>query len=208
MKKIALLISTFILVITVAGCSSSEENHKKDSETENKHTENNESHNHKIPEHIFDKTMSNKTISEATMKKDIKTYLDSSRKLSDATEPYEDKLDSDEKLSEKQQKNYDKVLNLRIQNDANFAKYIKNNKLPNKEYEQYSKKISQYITTSNDMDNKARSMSKKAEEKLDEDDLKEFKNIYKNIDIVNGREQDKIEKFLKKKNIETIAFDK
>ncbi|WP_154837042.1 NDxxF motif lipoprotein [Staphylococcus sp. Marseille-Q1834] len=208
MKKIALLISTFILVITVAGCSSSEENHKKDSETENKHTENNESHNHKIPEHIFDKTMSNKTISEATMKKDIKTYLDSSRKLSDATEPYEDKLDSDKKLSEKQQKNYDKVLNLRVQNDANFAKYIKNNKLPNKEYEKYSKKISQYITTSNDMDNKARSMSKKAEEKLDEDDLKEFKNIYKNIDIVNGREQDKIEKFLKKKNIETIAFDK
>lgn len=208
MKKIALLISTFILVITVAGCSSSKENHKKDSDTENKNTESNARHNHKIPEHIFDKTTTNQTISEATMKKDIKTYLDSERKLSDATEPYEDKLDSDEKLSEEQQKKYDKVLNLRIQNDINFAKYIKNNKLPNKEYEKYSKKISQYITASNDMDNQARSVTKKAKEKLDKDDLKEFKDIYKNIDIVNGREQDKIEKFLKKKNIETIAFDK
>ncbi|MCJ1661197.1 hypothetical protein MT341_01020 [Staphylococcus sp. NRL 18/288] len=51
-------------------------------------------------------------------------------------------------------------------------------------------------------------MSKKAEKQLDADDLKEIKNINKDKDIVNGREQDKIEKFLKKKNIETIAFDK
>ncbi|MCJ1655361.1 NDxxF motif lipoprotein [Staphylococcus sp. NRL 16/872] len=208
MKKIALLISTFILVITVAGCSSSEENHKKDSKTENKHTENNARHNHKIPKHIFDKTTTNQSISEDTMKKDIKTYLDSDRKLKDATEPFEDKLYSDEKLSEKQQKKYDKILNLQIQNDANFAKYIKKNKLPNKEYEKYGKKISQYIVGVNDTVNKVKNVSKKAEKQLDADDLKEIKNINKDKDIVNGREQDKIEKFLKKKNIETIAFDK
>ena len=44
---------------------------------------------------------------------------------------------------------------------------------------------------------------------LDEDaSLKDILDINKDKNIANGREQAKIEKFLKEKNIKTIAFDK
>lgn len=77
----------------------------KDTSNDNKQSQNSSKHNHKIPKHIFDKTTKNQKISESTIKKDIKTYLDTDRKLTDAREPYEDKLDSDEKLSKRKNKN-------------------------------------------------------------------------------------------------------
>ena len=43
---------------------------------------------------------------------------------------------------------------------------------------------------------------------LDEDaSLKDILDVNKDKNIANGREQAKIEKFLKEKNIQTIAFD-
>lgn len=202
MKKYLLVIPVIILTFTLVGCSSSsEEKNSKDTSNDNKQSQNSSKHNHKIPKHIFDKTTKNQKISESTIKKDIKTYLDTDRKLTDAREPYEDKLDSDEKLSKKKEQKFNHIVELQERNLKNFANYINNNQMPNKEYEQYTKKISNYMIAIYQTNQRALN--------LDEDaSLKDILDVNKDKNIANGREQAKIEKFLKEKNIQTIAFDK
>ena len=202
MKKYLLVIPVIILTFTLVGCSSSsEEKNSKDTSNDNKQSQNSSKHNHKIPKHIFDKTTKNQKISESTIKKDIKTYLDTDKKLTDAREPYEDKLDSDEKLSKKKEQKFNHIVDLQERNLKNFANYINNNQMPNKEYEQYTKKISNYMIAIYQTNQRALN--------LDEDaSLKDILDVNKDKNIANGREQAKIEKFLKEKNIQTIAFDK
>ena len=202
MKKYLLVIPVIILTFTLVGCSSSsEENDSKDTSNDNKQSQNSANHNYKIPKYIFDKTTKDQKISENTIKKDIKIYLDTDRKLTDAREPYEDKLDSDEKLSKKKEQKFNHIVDLQEQNLNNFAKYIKNNQMPNKEYEQYTKKISNYMIATYQTNQRVLN--------LDEDaSLKDILDVNKDKNIANGREQAKIEKFLKEKNIQTIAFDK
>ncbi|MCE5022493.1 NDxxF motif lipoprotein [Staphylococcus haemolyticus] len=202
MKKYLLVIPVIILTFTLVGCSSSsEEKNSKDTSNDNKQSQNSANHNYKIPKYIFDKTTKDQKISENTIKKDIKIYLDTDRKLTDAREPYEDKLDSDEKLSKKKEQKFNHIVDLQEQNLNNFAKYIKNNQMPNKEYEQYTKKISNYMIATYQTNQRALN--------LDEDaSLKDILDINKDKNIANGREQAKIENFLKEKNIKTIAFDK
>ncbi|UDI77228.1 NDxxF motif lipoprotein [Staphylococcus taiwanensis] len=202
MKKFILFISTLVLTLSLVGCSSSsDEKNSKDTSSDNKQSHNSANHNHKIPKHIFDKTTKDQKISESTIKKDIKTYLDTDRKLTDAREPYEDKLDSDEKLSKKKEQKFNHIVDLQERNLKNFANYIKNNQMPNKEYEQYTKKISNYMIATYQTNQRALN--------LDEDaSLKDILDVNKDKAIANGREQAKIEKFLKEKNIKTIAFDK
>ncbi len=73
--------------------------------------------------------------------------------------------------------------------------------MSNKEYEQYTKKISNYMIAIYQTNQRALN--------LDEDaSLKDILDVNKDKNIANGREQAKIEKFLKEKNIQTIAFDK
>lgn len=202
MKKYLLVIPVIILTFTLVGCSSSsEEKNSKDTSNDNKQSQNSSKHNHKIPKHIFDKTTKNQKISESTIKKDIKIYLDTDRKLTDAREPYEDKLDSDEKLSKKKEQKFNHIVDLQERNLKKFANYINNNQMPNKEYEQYTKKISNYMIAIYQTNQRALN--------LDEDaSLKDILDVNKDKNIANGREQAKIEKFLKEKNIQTIAFDK
>lgn len=202
MKKFILFISTLVLTLSLVGCSSlSDEKDSKDTSSDNKQSHNSAKHNHKITKHIFDKATKDQKISESTIKKDIKTYLDTDRKLTDAREPYEDKLDFDEKLSKKKEQKFNHIVDLQERNLKNFANYIKNNQMPNKEYEQYTKKISNYMIAIYQTNQRALN--------LDEDaSLKDILDVNKDKDIANGREQAKIEKFLKEKNIQTIAFNK
>ncbi|PTK63884.1 NDxxF motif lipoprotein, partial [Staphylococcus haemolyticus] len=111
MKKFILFISTLVLTLSLVGCSSSsEENDSKDTSNDNKQSQNSSKHNDKIPKHIFDKTTKDQKISESTIKKDIKTYLDTDRKLIDAREPYEEKLESGEKLSKKKEQKFNHIV--------------------------------------------------------------------------------------------------
>ncbi|MEB7366859.1 NDxxF motif lipoprotein [Staphylococcus borealis] len=202
MKKFILFISTLVLTLSLVGCSSSsDEKDSKDTSSDNKQSHNSSKHNHKIPKHIFEKTTKNQKISEGTIKKDIKTYLDTDRKLTDAREPYEDKLDSDEKLSKKKEQKFNHIVDLQERNLKNFANYIKINQMPNKEYEQYTKKISNYMIAIYQTNQRALNLDENAS-------LKDILDINKDKNFANGREQAKIEKFLKEKNIQTIAFDK
>ncbi|MDU5634438.1 MAG: NDxxF motif lipoprotein [Staphylococcus epidermidis] len=144
------------------------------------------------------------------MKKSIKLYLDKDEELSESSEYYEDKVDSEESLSQSEIKNLKHLNSLRQKNDMNFKNYIINNKLP-KDYKKGTERISKYISHSNryskNLEKKLDQIINKStkHEKVSTKDIGEIKNDSK---IVNGREQSKIEKFLQEKNIKTKAFKK
>ena len=141
----------------------------------------------KIPNVIFTSEKQNSVIDEEEMKLSIKTYLDSFEELSNASEPFQDYIDEEELTIEEQEK-LDKINKLAKENDENFSNYILNNTLP-EGYQEESERISQYITSVNELLAKV--------------------NIISIIDkgkVVNGKEQKKIEDFLDRKKIDTKAF--
>lgn len=91
-----------------------------------------------LPKRIFNKKTSNQYITENEMKKSIKLYLDKDEELSESSEYYEDKVDSEESLSQSEIKNLKHLNSLRQKNDMNFKNYIINNKLP-KDYKKIQK---------------------------------------------------------------------
>jgi len=141
----------------------------------------------KIPDVIFTSEKQNSVIDEEEMKVSIKTYLDSFEELSNASEPFEDYINEEELTMEEREK-LDKINKLAKENDENFSNYILNNTLP-EGYQEESERISQYITSVNELLAKV--------------------NIISIIDkgkVVNGKEQKKIEDFLDRKKIDTKAF--
>lgn len=141
----------------------------------------------KIPDVIFTSEKQNSVIDEEEMKLSIKTYLDSFEELSNASEPFQDYIDEEELTMEEREK-LDKINKLAKENDENFSNYILNNTLP-EGYQEESERISQYITSVNELLAKV--------------------NIISIIDkgkVVNGKEQKKIEDFLDLKKIDTKAF--
>ena len=117
---------------------------------------------------------------------------------------YEVVLDSEEELDESEAEAYKKINLLLLENDLNFSAYISANTLPDG-YQDESEHISDYITTLNqyliDFDDTNYEL-------IDgEISIDNLKDIGSTPDIVNGKEQVKIEKFLEEKEIETTAFD-
>lgn len=116
MKKYLLVIPVIILTFTLVGCSSSSE--EKILKTHLMITS-----SHKIVLNIITRYRNIFLIKQQKSedfweydKKDIKTYLDTDRKLTDAREPYEDKLDSDEKLSKKKEQKFNHIVDLQERN--------------------------------------------------------------------------------------------
>mgnify|MGYP001085953671 CR=1 FL=1 len=197
MKKICF--SLFILFI-LSACSSEESIEKtpKDTDEDTPQIEEIE-----LPSSIFSSKKNNTLIDEEEMKQSIKVYLDSSEDLFNASYQFEEIIDSDQKLNEKELEKFEHMKKLIKENDHNFSNYISNNTLP-EGYKKDSKRISQYITASNQL-----------LEELDQaiNDISEGNFSEVNIGSVingstsaNGREQKKIEDFLDEKNIDTKAF--
>lgn len=117
MKKFFILgLLIFSLVLT--GCNNLES--KEDSETDKIVQK-------PIPNKIFDRKIINSRISENELKKSIKIYLDKNEELSEASEYYEDKVDSEEPLNKSEINKLKKINNLIKHNDENFREYIQNN---------------------------------------------------------------------------------
>lgn len=195
-----LLIFSIILV----SCSNSIDNNNSKENSEDKIVEK------PLPKKIFDKNKDGQYITENEIRKSIKLYLDKNEELSEASEYYEDKIDSEESLSQNEIKKLKKLNNLNQKNDKNFKSYIKRNKLP-KSYRKDTERISKYISHSNKY---SQNLEKKIDKIIDKGinqkkvSIKDIGEIEDDSTIVNGREQSKIEKFLQEKNIKTKAFKK
>lgn len=190
----------FLIFLILSGCSQKES--IEDTEDEILSTQDVE-----IPSSIFTSKKQNMEIDEEELKLSIKTYLDSYEELTIVSSPFLDILYEGENLKENELEKFKKISKLTKENDENFSNYILNNSLP-EGYQAETKRISRYITASNEilygLDETLSNIT---------DDLEKGKvpkinigSIKSNIEVVNGREQKKIEDFLDKKGINTKAF--
>lgn len=179
------LFFSFFILFTLSACSQRENVEVIEDEEEDEVVS---IQDVKIPDVIFTSEKQNSVIDEEEMKVSIKTYLDSFEELSNASEPFEDYINEEEELTIEEQEKLDKINKLAKENDENFSNYISNNTLP-EGYQEESERISQYITSVNELLAKVNMVS-----------------IVEKGKVVNGKEQKKIEDFLDRKKIDTKAF--
>lgn len=194
------LILSFLIVFIFSACS--HEDYRDDTKNDTPSTE-----EVKIPSVIFTSEKQNSVINEEEIRLSIKTYLDSHDELNSASFPFQEVIYEGKELNENELEKLAKITELTKENDENFSNYILNNTLP-EDYLEEAKRISQYITVYNEviyelgeaLNNFTDDANKGKIPKLN------LGSILSKADVVNGREQRKIEEFLDEKNIETKAF--
>ncbi|RIN18738.1 NDxxF motif lipoprotein, partial [Mammaliicoccus vitulinus] len=97
---------------------------------------------------------------------------------------------------------------LEEKNDKNFSNYIEKNKLPNG-YQKETNRLSEYFTAYNQTISQLGDHVQKLEDETESGliSTKEIKGIVADGSKVNGKQQAKIERFLKKINVKTNAFE-
>ncbi|PTE85617.1 NDxxF motif lipoprotein [Staphylococcus equorum] len=197
--KIIKYISLITLALLLVACSKGESENKS-SDQEAKATE--------IPKKVFSSQKSDEKISEDEMGSSIKKYLDTFDALDENTSESRDK----DELNEKDQNKLNKLTKLTNKNDKNFKQFIENNQLP-KQYEKGSLKVSDYVTSVNELMNK---INDKVDATMDDSntDQTKLKNVGEIKEInaqykkqVNGKKQKEVEQFLNKHDIQTKAFE-
>lgn len=197
--KIIKYISLIILALLLVACSKGESENKS-SDQEAKATE--------IPKKVFSSQKSDEKISEDEMGSSIKKYLDTFDALDENTSEIRDK----DELNEKDQNKLNKLTKLTNKNDKNFKQFIENNQLP-KQYEKGSLKVSDYVTSVNELMNK---INDKVDATMDDSntDQTKLKNVGEIKEInaqykkqVNGKKQKEVEQFLNKHDIQTKDFE-
>ena len=197
--KIIKYISLITLALLLVACSKGESENKS-SDQEAKATE--------IPKKVFSSQKSDEKISEDEMGSSIKKYLDTFDALDENTSKIRDK----DELNEKDQNKLNKLTKLTNKNDENFKQFIENNQLP-KQYEKGSLKVSDYVTSVNELMNK---INDKVDATMDDSntDQTKLKNVGEIKEInaqykkqVNGKKQKEVEQFLNKHDIQTKAFE-
>ncbi|MDG0825801.1 NDxxF motif lipoprotein [Staphylococcus equorum] len=197
--KIIKYISLITLALLLVACSKGESENKS-SDQEAKATE--------IPKKVFSSQKSDEKISEDEMGSSIKKYLDTFDALDENTSEIRDK----DELNEKDQNKLNKLTKLTNKNDKNFKQFIENNQLP-KQYEKGSLKVSDYVTSVNELMNK---INDKVDATMDDSntDQTKLKNVGEIKEInaqykkqVNGKKQKEVEQFLNKHDIQTKAFE-
>ncbi|MEM5594708.1 NDxxF motif lipoprotein [Niallia circulans] len=165
--------------------------------------------NVEIPSIIFSSDKQNSVIDEKEMKSSIKTYLDTYEALQLASYPFEEMIDEEKELTKSELEKLDQIYRLTKENDENFSNYISQNTLP-EGYLEESERISRYITGVNEIIYEIDTMLNQLTDDIEKEVIPtvNFDLINKKSDVVNGREQKKIEEFLERENIDTKAFGK
>jgi hypothetical protein len=156
-----------------------------------------------VPDAIFTSDRKGASITEDEIKSAIILYLDSSEDLDAVMEAFQETIYSEEEPTREEMDKVNKTLFLIEENDQNFSDFITANSLP-ADYAKEADRISRYITDYNDY---IRSMDK-AFDRFDKGEMKvsDLETLLGSSGSVNGREQKKIEDFLREKDIQTRAF--
>ncbi|MEK4823109.1 NDxxF motif lipoprotein [Niallia sp. FSL W8-0951] len=166
-----------------------------------------DTNNVKIPSAIFYSDKQNSVIDEEEMKSSIKTYLDTHEELYLASSPFQEIIDEEKELTKSDLEKLKQINRLTRENDENFLNYISQNTLP-QGYQEESERISRYIISLNEMLNELDTVLDQLTDDLNEDVIPtvNMASLNKRSNVLNGREQKKIEEFLENKNIKTKAF--
>lgn len=196
------LLFSFLILLVLSACSQGEDIDTTEEEEEVIAIE-----DVVIPDVIFTSEKQESVIDEEEMKLSIKTYLDSSEELLNASESFEEAIYDEKELTIEDLEKLEKINELTKENDENFSNYILNNTLP-EGYEEESRRISRYITAVNEMLHEMSEMFDDVMDDANEGVLPKanLKSLISNVGAATGKEQKKIEDFLDKKNIETKAF--
>ncbi len=156
-----------------------------------------------VPDAIFTSDRKDASITEDEIKSAIILYLNSSEDLDAVMEAFQETIYSEEEPTREEKDKVNKTISLIEENDQNFSDFITSNSLP-ADYAKGADRISQYITDYNDY---IRSLNK-AFDRFDKGEMKvsDLETILGSSRSVNGREQKKIEDFLREKDIQTRAF--
>lgn len=193
MKFYFLSILMMLFLVLATACD------KDEDEQENSEEKTPQTINPKLPKDIFNSDKVDTELSNSEIRQSIKIYLDTDEKINRVKDELEEKIDSDEELNKDEMAMLKKSKSLLTTNDENFKSYIENNEI-SKEYNKPSHQISEYISEANKVIDDLF-----AKQKLTE---KERERLQKHNNIVNGRQQEKIEAFLTKHEIKTIVFKK
>ncbi|MBS4207212.1 NDxxF motif lipoprotein [Bacillus sp. FJAT-50079] len=196
------LFVSFLILFILSACSQGENIDTREDEEEVLSIQDVE-----IPDVIFTSEKQNSLIDEEEIKLSIKTYLDSYDELSNASEPFQEIIYEDKEFTENELEKFDKINKLTEENDKNFSNYILHNTLP-EDYQEESERISQYIIALNETLHEIGEMFSNMADDVNKGVFPKVNigSIIDKSDVVNGREQKKIEDFLDKKNIDTKAF--
>ncbi|KON84013.1 hypothetical protein AF331_16435 [Rossellomorea marisflavi] len=156
-----------------------------------------------VPDPIFTSDRKGASITEDEIKSAITLYLDSSEDLDEIMQAFQETIYSEEEPTREEMDKVNKTLSLIEENDQNFSDFITANSLP-ADYAKGADRISRYITDYNDY---IRSLDK-AFDRFDKGEMKvsDLETLLGSSGSVNGREQKKIEDFLREKDIQTRAF--
>ncbi|QKY71186.1 NDxxF motif lipoprotein [Lentibacillus sp. CBA3610] len=193
----------FLIIFILSACSQG----KDFDTTEEEDDEIIDTEDVEVPGEIFTSEKQNYEIDEEEMKLSIKTYLDSHNELDEASYPFQDAMYEEKELNKNEFEKLARITELTKENDVNFSNYISNNTLP-EGYQGESERISQYITAYNALLYEVDEMFNNLMDDANKGEVPKIniKSIMSKTDVVNGREQNKIEAFLDKKNIKTKAF--
>jgi len=199
MKRFTLLLLMAFTIVLMCACS----HETMPTEESNKESKEKPVSNVlvKIPDDIFVSNKKNETITEDEMKASIKKYMDYSHVLDKEMEiivyKYEDATKSD-------QEKLNTLIAEGEKNDANFNDFISNNNIPD-EYKEPSKTIYEFVSSIRETLIQFEDEIVGMIENGNFTDMSDFASEH--FTKANGRQQQKIEKFLDEKNIKTTYFD-
>lgn len=207
MKKFKSVIIYSSLALLLVGCGNEESSASKDNEHNQSEQKANKRENAKLPTVVFESDLTNEKLSKSEIHKSIQRYLDTNESIYKVTTKIEEKVWDEQPLTKREADQLEEGRKLLEKNDQNFSNYIENNTLP-KGYQKETNRISQYFTTYNQTIKNLDQQVQKIEDKAEKGTIstKDIKDIVPDSQNVNGRQQAKIEKFLKQINVKTNAF--
>lgn len=207
MKKFKSVIIYSSLALLLVGCGNEESSASKDNEHNQSEQKTNKHENAKLPTVVFESDLTNEKLSKSEIHKSIQRYLDTNESIYKVTTKIEEKVWDEQPLTKREADQLEEGRKLLEKNDQNFSNYIENNTLPNG-YQKETNRISQYFTSYNQTIKNLDQQVQKIEDKAEKGTIstKDIKDIVPDSQNVNGRQQEKIEKFLKQINVKTNAF--
>lgn len=206
MNKYIIALFSIMITLTLIGCS---KDSNKETDSSEKLVKSKQEEKTKLPKDVFQSDENNQSLTKDDVKKSIQKYLNTNESVYNVTLKIEEKVWDEQNLTNEETKQLEDARKLLDENDQNFSNYLKNNELPS-EYKKDTYRISEYFTAYNDtlskLDNSIQQMEKKAND--GEIPIKEVKDIIPDSNKVSGKQQQKIEKFLKSIDIKTKAFER
>lgn len=206
MNKYIIALFSIMITLTLIGCS---KDSNKETDSSEKLVKSKQEEKTKLPKDVFQSDENNQSLTKDDVKKSIQKYLNTNESVYNVTLKIEEKVWDEQNLTNEETKQLEDARKLLDENDQNFSNYLKNNELPS-EYKKDTYRISEYFTAYNDtlskLDNSIQQTEKKAND--GEIPIKEVKDIIPDSNKVSGKQQQKIEKFLKSIDIKTKAFER